>query len=544
MRPELRAILDDLPGLGSVLERAAERYVVLSRVGGTVAVEPDERRSVERLGCHVGADGRVKLVELDRAFRASRLGAPLPSVLENLRGRPLVTRDEARRREDEAWGELLARLEATDPPRWVWRWLEEEEGKLRSEWRRQAGDAPAEASWVAGFERALRAAGALEAVDASTELPRLAYRVTGDAHGLDGDRTAGRLFERLLLHRHRGAGLAPPLSAEGRESLFAMAGLTIDELSSTVHVAGLEGSAPLVAAARRGRHVLALPLRTLYELPADVRAHRDVVFAVENRSVLSALHRELADLEVKCYPTLVCTGGHLSLATLRLLDRLCAHGAVVRYSGDFDTKGLMIAGTLADRLGMAFEPWRMDVEAFEVALAARRTGRRIDPGALAPHAAEHFRDLARAVVEHGAAYQEGLTGTLLDDLRRWAAEERTPKGSPDRAPSRLTPGAPSPEELRTLVEEATVDCYDESEQVTAFYTAIEESLALPFRASVLGMDVTVDALDLSDTGEIVAVCRRDRERQRIAVLDLPRPDPPPGGWEWIEAYRYSARGMR
>ena len=103
MRRELRRILDDLPGLSAVLDRAAQRYVDLSRVGGTVEVVAAERRSVERLGCRVDARGRVKLADLDAAFRASRLAAPLPVVLEDYRGAPLVTKAESRAREDAAW---------------------------------------------------------------------------------------------------------------------------------------------------------------------------------------------------------------------------------------------------------------------------------------------------------------------------------------------------------------------------------------------------------------------------------------------------------
>jgi len=96
-------------------------------------------------------------------------------------------------------------------------------------------------------------------------------------------------------------------------------------------------------------------------------------------------------------------------------------------------------------------------------------------------------------------------------------------------------------EVRALVEEATVDCYDESEQVTGLYTMLEEALALPFRTDVLGVEVTVEKLDLTDADEIVVVCRREQVRQRISLLQLPLPDPPPDGWEWIEAYRYWAR---
>jgi len=96
---------------------------------------------------------------------------------------------------------------------------------------------------------------------------------------------------------------------------------------------------------------------------------------------------------------------------------------------------------------------------------------------------------------------------------------------------------PTKTELRDLVEQATVDCYNESEQVTGLYTMIDEYLAVPFQTSVLGVLVTVEMVDLTDAEEIVAVCRREGVRQRIPILDLPLPDPPPDGWKWIGAYR-------
>jgi hypothetical protein len=43
-------------------------------------------------------------------------------------------------------------------------------------------------------------------------------------------------------------------------------------------------------------------------------------------------------------------------------------------------------------------------------------------------------------------------------------------------------------------------------------------------------------------GDIVTRCLRGHERQSIPILDLPLPKPPPAGAEWIEAYRYWARG--
>ncbi len=94
-----------------------------------------------------------------------------------------------------------------------------------------------------------------------------------------------------------------------------------------------------------------------------------------------------------------------------------------------------------------------------------------------------------------------------------------------------------------LVEQAIVDAYGESEQRVGFYTMLEDSLALPFETEVLGIRVTVERVDLSKADEIVAVCRHGGKRQTIPILDLPLPDPPPAGAEWIEAYRCWAEGV-
>ena len=95
--------------------------------------------------------------------------------------------------------------------------------------------------------------------------------------------------------------------------------------------------------------------------------------------------------------------------------------------------------------------------------------------------------------------------------------------------------------LEALVEEATVDCYDETEQALGLFTMIEDHLELPFQTRVLGLEVTVAAVRQSDDGIPVAVCQRGRETQRIPLLDLPLPSPPPKGAEWIAAYRHWAR---
>lgn len=88
-----------------------------------------------------------------------------------------------------------------------------------------------------------------------------------------------------------------------------------------------------------------------------------------------------------------------------------------------------------------------------------------------------------------------------------------------------------------MIETATVDAHDESEQATGWFTMIEEQLEVPFETTVLGVGVTVEGVDLDDHEQVVAVCRRGRNRQVIPLLDLPLPPTPPAGAEWIEAYR-------
>ncbi len=101
-------------------------------------------------------------------------------------------------------------------------------------------------------------------------------------------------------------------------------------------------------------------------------------------------------------------------------------------------------------------------------------------------------------------------------------------------------GSLSETQLDALVAQATVDCYNEDEQVTGLFTLIEDNLATPFETHVLGTSVTVERVDLARSGQIVAICSREQTRQAIPLLDLPLPTPTPAGAEWIDAYRHWA----
>lgn len=101
---------------------------------------------------------------------------------------------------------------------------------------------------------------------------------------------------------------------------------------------------------------------------------------------------------------------------------------------------------------------------------------------------------------------------------------------------------PSNAKLDRMIEEAIVDAYGQSEQMTGFYTMLQDNLTVPFLTELLGVEATVERIELTDEEQIVAVCARGKSRQRVLILDLPLPDPPPIGTEWIDAFRRWARG--
>lgn len=94
--------------------------------------------------------------------------------------------------------------------------------------------------------------------------------------------------------------------------------------------------------------------------------------------------------------------------------------------------------------------------------------------------------------------------------------------------------------LNAMVEDATVDSNDESDQVMGLFNTLVEHLELPFETSVLGIKVKVERLEMTVRDQIVAICASGRIRQAIGILDVPLPALRPAGAEWIDAYRHWA----
>ncbi len=91
--------------------------------------------------------------------------------------------------------------------------------------------------------------------------------------------------------------------------------------------------------------------------------------------------------------------------------------------------------------------------------------------------------------------------------------------------------------LQTLIQEATVDCYDEEEQQVGLLTMIEENVVCPFRARVIGEEVELTGFEPPKQGTgLFALCQRAGRTYRVDVTSLEWIDPKPEGFEWIEAY--------
>ena len=90
--------------------------------------------------------------------------------------------------------------------------------------------------------------------------------------------------------------------------------------------------------------------------------------------------------------------------------------------------------------------------------------------------------------------------------------------------------------LQELIEEATIDCYDEEEQLSGFWTMIEENVVCPFQAKVIGEEVTVTGFEWPSGRNFLAVCERNGKKYQVDLTSLEWTKPRPEGFEWIEAY--------
>ena len=82
-----------------------------------------------------------------------------------------------------------------------------------------------------------------------------------------------------------------------------------------------------------------------------------------------------------------------------------------------------------------------------------------------------------------------------------------------------------------------MDAYGEEEEAGGWLTMIDDNVGFPFDVELLGFNVAVVGVDMTCACELVALCRRGKNRLKFSLLELPLPSPPPEGVEWIEAFQ-------
>jgi hypothetical protein len=85
----------------------------------------------------------------------------------------------------------------------------------------------------------------------------------------------------------------------------------------------------------------------------------------------------------------------------------------------------------------------------------------------------------------------------------------------------MSPARQADPDLDQLIEEITVDCYDEDEQLMGFEAAFDEDASFPCPGTVIGEDIQVLHVGRGDgRHELTATCERTGKRYEIALLDI------------------------
>jgi hypothetical protein len=96
------------------------------------------------------------------------------------------------------------------------------------------------------------------------------------------------------------------------------------------------------------------------------------------------------------------------------------------------------------------------------------------------------------------------------------------------------------EKLEALIEEATVDCYDEHEQFWGMLATLQDALHFPFPAFVLGEFVTVTGIDEGHSNErrgIMVAIEKDGDEYSFPLAELQSGNADEHNAEWIAAYK-------
>ncbi len=398
------------PGCGRLLQRLRRRLERGLPLAGRITLNrpsAEERTDIEVLLGRPPGHGEsfgLDLGALEASVIHAGLAPSLEAAITALTG-PVENRKAADAAREARWDRLLA------------------------DYGTPGGDLPAE--WLAG----LRATGRLKRLGEPDEaalrleqltrlrralpaggepLAQLAARLFGDSHALDPGQSLANLALRLIHHLFQPPGEDHKASrTDRRRDTWAAAGVLCDALSAPPVVLNLRstGNHFLGEILRRAADFgepIHLTLRQLlrYPLSTDDSLRGVPIFVCENPTITALA----ADALGPASHPLVCTNGEPATPARTLLRQLREAGADIRYHGDFDWRGVQIAGRVFRCCGA--RPWRFDAAAYRAAPKQKNLDGSPSETPWDPELSAAMASLGKSV------HEEAIARILIEDLKK------------------------------------------------------------------------------------------------------------------------------
>lgn len=348
-----------------------QRYESLGRIGGSISLKKFSRKEITAISGLTGfseeelmAKQSISLMKFEKTLQQTKYQYDsLLLFLEAYFGEPLVAKKESIAHEREQELKFAENLKTklpsiswyidwfsvkTPDSRWIWSLYKKNSGEL--------------VTYLVFLEKAYAA---VLNEKSFIRMPLFAQKVTGNPHAFDKNETLGKMLLHLLTIDQimKETEISFSKSTEEENELLGFYGLLRDDLWSFVTTQNLAAEIggsihPVWKSAYETKTVLNIPMKELIKLDAVYPFEGSAVWVVENSSVASTL------MDLVPNASIICTHGQLRLAGWRLIELLAASNATIRYSGDLDPEGLLIADRLVSRYPQNIHLWRMDTETY------------------------------------------------------------------------------------------------------------------------------------------------------------------------------------
>lgn len=346
--------LKETTGTARIMQRMMKKYQSLGGVGGTVTLaKPTQAERVFLRGLlkkdmsHQKSIS-ISLKKFEQAFDGTRFnGIDLGEVLVCYAGGTLrsraVQQQDIQLQKEHYFNGMLKRLIHPTVKQWVSNIIKEpQSGSYKWVMRWYHDNAHELTKLLCQLDLMVQTA---EASQGGLLRPVIASLVTKDPHALDTNRPLLKVLEYYLSYAF---DTREPKNAQERTKLLEKIDIVNDTGGCTVATYGLmamdeSGCSMLWETFYQRQEPMTLNLLNLMKVERVKPINAAVVYCFENRSKFY--------LEIQKNPTIsaICSAGQPNLAVYQLLEKIAKTNVPVRYHGDFDPEGLLIADKLMQR---------------------------------------------------------------------------------------------------------------------------------------------------------------------------------------------------